>query len=278
MSESPARVRVLVVDDDADIRTLLRLQLSSDPRFEIVGEAADGYDAIDRAAALQPDLVVLDKQMPRLGGIEAMPDIRRRAPNAAVVLYTAQTDPATYHAALDAGAVQVLDKLGVARGFAGQLVAALRRGAASADAGMEIHVGPVSSSAARVWIANTRKILAAVGAHPEILDEAVPRAVLDLFGSFLDQWEAVAATTDEFRWVARADPDDVLRVVGYWAAIDAMTDDQLRRLGIDWSPPDGAPFFTALTTGVVTALHRHEETQRLAARLGEQWAPYMTRG
>jgi hypothetical protein len=69
----------------------------------------------------------------------------------------------------------------------------------------------------------------------------------------------------------------VQRIVGYWSGIDALSDEQLQRLGISWSPPDGAPFFTALTTGVLTALRRHDETQRLAARLGEQWAPYLQR-
>ena len=270
------RVRVIVVDDATDVRLLLRMQLARDPRFEVVGEAADGVEAIELAEASQPDLVILDRQMPRLGGIEAMPELRRVAPQAAIVLYTAQTDPSTYHAALDAGAVQVLEKAGAARGFTNQLVRALVRGASAASDGIEIHVGPVASAAARVWVPNTRRIIEAVSAHPEVVGEQIPADVVELFLSFLQQWEAVAASTEEFRWVARADADAVARVVGYWATIDAMTDEQLRRLGVSWSPPEGAPFFAALTTGVLTALRRHDDTQRLAARLGEQWAPYQS--
>ena len=254
---------------------LLRLQIGGDPRFVVVGEAADGVEAIALAAAEQPDLIVLDKQMPNMSGIDAMPEIRRRAPQSAIVLYTAQADPGTYHAALDAGALQVLDKVGAIRGFTDQLVAALLRGASAEENGIEIHVGPVASSAVRVWVDNTRKILDAVAAHPEELPEPIPPDVLEIFDSFLQQWDAVAAATSEFRWVARANADDVTRIVSYWASIDSLSDEQLERLGIAWSPPEGAPFFEALTTGVLTALRRHEETRRLAARLGEQWAAYL---
>jgi len=276
-TERPDRLRVVVADDHDDIRMLLRMQIGGDPRFEVVGEAADGLEAIEVAAAVQPDIVVLDKNMPRLSGIDAIPELRRRAPESAVVIYTAQIDPGTYYAALDAGALQVLDKLGAVRGFTDQLVAALLRGAGTTDAGIEIHVGPVSSSAARVWVANTKKIVDAVMARPDVLEEAIPSDVLTLFHSFLEQWDALAQSTAEFRWVARAKAEDVSRIVGYWAAVDALSDEQLRELGVAWSPPEGAPFFTALTTGVLSALHRHEETKRLAARLGEQWAPYLDR-
>jgi hypothetical protein len=115
-------------------------------------------------------------------------------------------------------------------------------------------------------------IIGAVAAHPEVLDEPIPDDVLALIGSFLDQWAAVAAGTEQFVWSARAGVTDVVRVVSYWAAIDRMTDEELVRLGIHWSPPEGEPFFRALTSGVLDALRRHEETQRLAARLHEQWA------
>ena len=50
-----------------------------------------------------------------------------------------------------------------------------------------------------------------------------------------------------------------------------MSDQQLEALGIHWSPPEGQPFFHALTAGVLRALERHEETKELAARLSTQW-------
>jgi CheY-like chemotaxis protein len=275
LEEDLGRLRVIIVDDTEDIRVLLRLQLAKDARFEVVGEGRDGHEAIALAEAEQPDLVILDQQMPRLRGVDAIPEIRRRAPGAAIVLYTAQTDPATYQSALDAGAVEVLGKTGPF--FVDQLVGALHNRGATTGASITVRIGPVGAEAARVWVANTRKIIDAVAAHPEIVGEVIPLDVLDLFRSFLDQWGSVAETTVEFRWVARANAADVSRIVGHWATIDAMTDEQLDELGIHWSPPEGEPFFQALTAGVLEALGRHEETQRLAARLGVQWAAYQQR-
>lgn len=267
-------VRVAVVDDAEDLRLLLRLQFERDPRFEVVGEATDGRGAIELAAAEEPDLMILDRQMPVLGGLEAAPEIRRVSPHTAIILYTANADPGTYQAALDAGALDVLEKTG--RGLVERLVRTLVDRASATDATTEVLVGPVSSSAARVWVENTKQILDAVAVHPEVLARPVPEDILDLFRSLLEQWGALAETTTEFRWVARARSADVRRIVESWAVIDAMTDEQLEHLGIHWSPPEGQPFFQALTTGVLEALRRHEETQRLAARLNEQWAPYRT--
>lgn len=275
IEEELTRLRVIVIDDIDDIRVLLRLQLARDARFEVVGEGVDGEEAIALAESMQPDLVVLDREMPRLGGVEAIPAIRRVAPNAAIVLYTAQTDPTTYEAAIDAGALEVLGKAGPS--FVDQLVGALHRRTSTSAETITVKIGPVSSAAARVWVANTRKIIDAVSRHPDVLADPVPLDILDVFRSFLDQWGAMAENTDEFRWVAKADPTDVSRVVTHWGTIDAMTDDQLDALGIHWSPPEGEPFFRALTSGVLDALSRHEETRRLAMRLGVQFAAYQQR-
>ena len=271
---SPDHVRVVIVDDQEDMRVLLRLQLKRDRRFIVVGEASDGVEAIALAEREQPDLIILDRQMPRLGGMEAIPEIRRRSPHSSIVLYTANTDPRMYQAALDAGALDVLDKVGASRGFVDQLVSAVRDRARAASSTMEVTVGPVSSQAARVWVANTRKIIDAVEAHPDVIPEAVPADVIALFRSFLDDWGALAENTEEFYWEARANPTDVQRIVTHWAAIDSMTDEQLERLSISWAPPEGESFFQALTAGVLSALRRHEETQQLASRLDAQWAPF----
>jgi hypothetical protein len=129
-----------------------------------------------------------------------------------------------------------------------------------------------------MWVPNTERILDAVRAHPEVLERAVPADVYELFHSLLRQWAEIAATTEEFRWAARASATDVSRIVEYWAVIDRMSDEDLELLGIHWSPPEGEVFFRALTAGVLQALGRHHETQRLAALLTEQWAPYQGKG
>ena len=268
----PGPVRVVVVDDTDDVRLLLRLQFRDDPRFEVVGEGADGEQAIELAEAEHPDLIVLDRQMPRLSGVEAIPEIRRRSPETAIVLYTAAADAVAHQAALAAGAVEVLEKTGGDMGFVDRLVGVLLERGSDTDATVEIHVGPVSGEAARVWVTNTRTIIDAVAAHPEVVGTAIPDDVVELFRSFLIQWGEVAADAEEFRWAARARPADVSRIVEHWATIDRMSDEQLVQLGVHWSPPAGEQFFHALTAGVLEALGRHEETRRLAALLGDQWA------
>lgn len=270
-SVSTRRVRVVIVDDDQDVRLLLRVMLQRDSRFEIVAEAADGVEAIERAGETQPDLIVLDRQMPRMGGIEALPHIRECAPHAAVVLYTARPDAGTHHAALAAGAVDVVEKTVVGAPFIDQLATALLGHWAGTEAQLEVRVGPVDSSAALIWIENTKRILHAVRRHPEVLEEPVSDDVFDAFGRFLDTWQEVAATNATFSWIARAEPAEVNRLVESWAVIDRLTDAGLHTLGCDWSPPEGVPFFEALSAGVLTALDSHAETRRLADVLRPAW-------
>lgn len=269
-------VRVVVVDDSEDIRFLLRAQFARDERFEVVGEAFDGAHAVAVAAKEHPDLLILDQQMPGRTGLEVISEIRECSPETAIILYTAHADGGFYQAAFDAGACEVLAKIAVGRGFVEQLVGAIAERVATEDSMMEIRVGPVSAHAARVWIENTTKILDAVVAHPEVLGTNLPEDVVELYRMFLRQWDAIA-TTGELRFVARSNPADIHRLVHHWATIDAMTDEQLERLGVTWAPPEGAPFFVALTSGVLEALHHHDETKRLAERLGEQWANYLKR-
>jgi hypothetical protein len=104
-----------------------------------------------------------------------------------------------------------------------------------------------------------------------VVGAPLPDDVVDVFRSFLAEWEEVASPGGEFLWSARAKPAEVLRVVEHWAAVDAMDDEQLAALGVAWSPPAARPFFEALTEGVLDALRRHDQTQRLAERLSEQW-------
>ncbi|HEX5268812.1 MAG TPA: response regulator [Acidimicrobiales bacterium] len=103
-------IDVLIVDDVEDIRHLLRLVLGTDARFRVVGEARDGVEAIERAGALAPDLIVLDLAMPRLDGFAALPRIHEVAPHARVVILTAFGDADVEGRVLSLGAVGYLDK------------------------------------------------------------------------------------------------------------------------------------------------------------------------
>jgi len=80
-----ATVRILIADDYAVLRTALARVLRSEPQFEVVGEASDGYAAVLLAAQLKPDIVLMDISMPRLDGIEATRCIVRQNPNVKVI-------------------------------------------------------------------------------------------------------------------------------------------------------------------------------------------------
>ena len=77
-------IRVLIVDDQALMRAGFRMILDAEADIEVVGEASDGYEAIDRAETLRPDVVVMDIRMPRLDGVEAT----RRLPHHRVLILT----------------------------------------------------------------------------------------------------------------------------------------------------------------------------------------------
>lgn len=83
------RIRVVLVDDAEDVRELIRFSLEIDGRFDVVGEAADGAEGITVVEATTPDAVLLDVAMPVMDGTAALPIIKERAPDTAVVVYTA---------------------------------------------------------------------------------------------------------------------------------------------------------------------------------------------
>ncbi len=82
----PIRTRVLLCDDTRDVILLLGAEFDLHSDLEVIAEAANGRDAIALAQRLQPDVVVLDLTMPEMDGIEALPRIRRAAPETKVVV------------------------------------------------------------------------------------------------------------------------------------------------------------------------------------------------
>ena len=82
------RWRVVLVDDAVDLRALVVRLLERDGRFEVVGEAGDGQEAIATVAETEPDAVVLDLAMPVMDGLQALPRIRQAVPGVKVVILT----------------------------------------------------------------------------------------------------------------------------------------------------------------------------------------------
>ena len=99
----PERIRVLLADDHTILRSGLRMLIGGAEDLEVVGEAADGAEAIDRAAVLLPDVVLMDISMPRVDGIQATREIRKRLPAVRVLMLTMHEDDAYLFRVIEAG-------------------------------------------------------------------------------------------------------------------------------------------------------------------------------
>jgi two-component system, NarL family, response regulator NreC len=97
-------VRILLADDHTVMRAGLRLLLERHDNFEVVGEAADGREAVEIAAEQKPDVVVMDVAMPHLNGVEAARQILSRNPDTAIVMLSMHSDESYVLRSLKAGA------------------------------------------------------------------------------------------------------------------------------------------------------------------------------
>lgn len=107
---SAERIGILIADDHPVVREGLRTFLALQDELEILGEAADGEEAVARAAELLPDVVLLDLVMPRLDGIEATRRIRTLSPSTKVIVLTSFADDEKVFGSIKAGAAGYLLK------------------------------------------------------------------------------------------------------------------------------------------------------------------------
>jgi DNA-binding NarL/FixJ family response regulator len=103
--------RVIVIDDDEGFVELLRRAIGRLDRFSVEGTAYHGADGVELATSVRPDVVILDRKMPVMDGIEALPLIRAAAPSARIVLYAADVDADFTLEAISLGADAVVSKL-----------------------------------------------------------------------------------------------------------------------------------------------------------------------
>jgi DNA-binding NarL/FixJ family response regulator len=101
---------IIIADDDQAFRSVLKRLLQKERELSVVGEAADGLEAIERARELSPDIILMDIAMPRLNGLEATRRIRAEHPEIKVVIFTKHQEDAYRQAAADSGADAFLTK------------------------------------------------------------------------------------------------------------------------------------------------------------------------
>jgi|SRR6202521_377010 DNA-binding NarL/FixJ family response regulator len=102
--------RVLLVDDNSVVRSLVRQLFELQPDFEISGEAENGRDAIEKAEKLKPDLIILDLVMPVMTGLDAAPLLRQLLPDTLIILFTQQEGPEVERLSRTAGIDAVVSK------------------------------------------------------------------------------------------------------------------------------------------------------------------------
>ena len=108
-------MRVLVVDDNEPFRRFVASALREWLNLNVIGEAGDGLEAVQRAEALPPDLILLDIGMPELNGLEAAQQIRKLAPNARIIFLTQESASDVVGAALSLGAWGYVAKIQAGR-------------------------------------------------------------------------------------------------------------------------------------------------------------------
>jgi two-component system chemotaxis response regulator CheB len=167
MSATPRPIRVLVVDDSAVVRQILTNELSRDSQVEVIGAAPDPYAARDKIVALQPDVITLDIEMPRMDGITFLRKLMHYHPMPVVVVSSLSPQGSELAIeALEAGAVEVLSKPGPAYSV-GDLSSALIeaiKAASCAKGRVRARAVTADAPAARLSLARTTNKVVAVGA------------------------------------------------------------------------------------------------------------------
>jgi DNA-binding NarL/FixJ family response regulator len=101
---------ILIVDDSPRVRRSLRNLLEQQPDWNVCGEATNGWEAIAKAQALQPDLIVLDMSMPIMDGLATAKEIKKLMPNMSILMFTAFPSSELERIALESGVTSVRSK------------------------------------------------------------------------------------------------------------------------------------------------------------------------
>ncbi|QGZ49839.1 response regulator [Streptomyces sp. QHH-9511] len=176
------RIRVVIADDEPLIRAGIRMILTSDQEIEVVAEAANGREAVERARTHAADVVLLDIQMPLLDGLSALPELRRAAPAARVIVLTTFGERENVLRALEHGGAGFLLK----DTAPAELIRAVRAAAAG-----DAYLSPAATRHVVEQLASGREVARAEEARGRVaaLSER-EREVLALLGEGLSNADA----------------------------------------------------------------------------------------
>jgi len=104
MEQIPTKIKILIADDHPVVREGLSAMLSKDPEIQVVGEAENGAQAINKARELQPDIILMDLRMPEVDGVEAMRQIRVKNPDMKFIVLTTYDNDEYIFKGIEAGA------------------------------------------------------------------------------------------------------------------------------------------------------------------------------
>jgi DNA-binding NarL/FixJ family response regulator len=183
MTES-RRYRVVLADDDPDVRFLARASLDDSGRFEVVGEAADGDQAVELAARLTPDVLLLDLAMPMRSGLEAIGPIRDASPATQIVILTNFSRDRLAPMLLERGALGYLEKHRALTSLAAEVLAiasVLEIATEAVQRAIDLPAELASPGAARRFVAETLAAWECSGALDTVallVSEVVANAVV----------------------------------------------------------------------------------------------------
>ena len=102
--------RILIIDDCAPIRGLIRTFIESRPGIKVCGEAADGFEGVEKGLELKPDAIILDLSIPRMNGLQVAFMLRQMAPYIPIILFTIYTGAVIARLAQNVGVASVISK------------------------------------------------------------------------------------------------------------------------------------------------------------------------